>query len=453
MWDVMNILTQYKRNTSGSVAVISAILATVLLIGIGVAIDYASMVSKRTYLQNVADSAILAAVLSGETDQAKLQLIADEFIASSDYPDATVTVSTTKDDTAIIEISQSQEMLFMGAFGEDEKVISASTEVPLAGSAKLNLALVLDTTGSMEGSRMTALKTATENLMSEFSGINDGGENVKISVVPFADYVRISENNEGQIWLNVAPDETVSWQVLDEENSTNCRQVGSGETATTECDNAVYKTETGEISWAGCMASRRDGYHKIPGYNGRRMQGPAGHMSCGSHYNEMSPLTSDLSTINPKIAGLNSYGKTYLPSGLIWGWRTLDASLPFTESAQDDKTLVNDVLLLMTDGSNTTSLNGERDDFDGIFHWSYSNRIEEQRVEADQLTLELCTSVKNQNIQIITVAFEVDDADTRNMLKSCASSGKDFYNATDAAKLKKAFSDIGAGLNEIRLIR
>lgn len=97
-----NKLVAYKQNTSGSVATMMAVMATTLLIGIGVAVDYSAMVSKRSYLQNTADSAILAAVVSGETKQAKLEAIAAKFIESTDYPKATVKVLLTANNTATI---------------------------------------------------------------------------------------------------------------------------------------------------------------------------------------------------------------------------------------------------------------------------------------------------------------------------------------------------------------
>ena len=182
------------------------------------------------------------------------------------------------------------------------------------------------------------------------------------------------------------------------------------------------------------------------------MQGLAGHASCGSHYNELKPLSAEIDSVKSDLAELQTYGDTYLPAGLVWGWRTLDSNAPFTETKSDKKDEVNNVLLLMTDGSNTTTLNGTKEGFDGIYHWQnvYS---ETQTNDANEITEELCTSIKAEDIQIVTIAFEVTDATTKTLLKTCASSGSDFYDATDTSELKAAFSKIGSGLMDVRLIR
>lgn len=438
----------------------TAVTLTAIITGVGAAIDYNTMVSKKTYLQNIADSAVLAAATSGESELSELQAVADTFIAASNYPDATAHVKLTDEGTIIIDISDPQEMFIMGAFGDKTKKIGAYAEAPLPGEAKLNLALVLDMTESMDGSRLIALKTSAEDLLDELeknNGDDDGNENnednVKVSLIPFADYVRISTDNDGAPWLELQPEATVTWNALDKDNSVNCRQVGSGETAYTECDVYAYHEKSTEIKWVGCMASRPDGFHKVAEFQGRRMQGLAGHSSCGTHYNVLKPLTSDLDDIKSEVEDLKAYGKTYLPAGLVWGWRTLDSKFPFTETKNDKKDDVNNVLLLMTDGSNTTSLRGTKDNFDGIYHWRNSSQADQQTEEANTLTDELCTSIKTEGIQIVTIAFEVTDTTTKNILKACASSGSDFYDATDTSELKAAFSKIGSGLNDVRLIR
>ena len=232
----------------------TAVTLTAIVIGVGAAIDYNSMVSKRTYLQNIADSAVLAAATSGESEIDKLQAVADTFIAVSKYPDAKAQIKLTTDGTITINLSDPQEMFIMGAFGDKNKNIGAFAEAPLPGDAKLNLALVLDTTGSMSGTKLTALKSAGASLLDELEKNNDKEDNVKVSLVPFADYVRISEDNEGAPWLELQPEATVTWNVLNAEESTNCRQAGSGETAYTVCDTYVYDERTSDIEWVsqGC---------------------------------------------------------------------------------------------------------------------------------------------------------------------------------------------------------
>jgi von Willebrand factor type A domain. len=57
-------------------------------------------------------------------------------------------------------------------------------------------------------------------------------------------------------------------------------------------------------------------------------------------------------------------------------------------------------------------------------------------------TLNLCTKAKNAGITIYTVGFMLSSNTAKNLLQSCASSAKTYYDAQDGEKLTAAFSDI-----------
>lgn len=447
---------RFFSDESGNFAIIFAISLTVLLLIIGAAIDYSGMVSKRMKLQQLSDAAVLAAVTSDLETQEEMKTFVNLLAADMGWPPSTtVTAELTENNTVIVEASAPYNMLIMNAFGSKSKDISATAEAPLGGAVKVNFSLVLDTTASMaEGGRMTALKEAADILMTELEKSNTGGsENVKVSLVPFADYVRISPDNKNEHWIELQPDQNVSWKVLDGDNSVGCKQVGEGETATTECDKYVYKDENQDLVWIGCMGSRLDGYNKIADYSGKKLQGFVAHGTCTGQNSILQPLTTDLSSIKASIQSLTATGSTYLPAGLVWGWRTLDNSAPFPVISKGDKKDTRNILLLMTDGNNTLKMQGTKPDFNGMYHWKVAGEEKETQEAANVVTSELCTSIKIDGIQIISIAFEVTDPSTKTLLKNCASSSQDFYDATNANQLNQAFKDIGSSLNTIRLMR
>jgi len=354
--------TNILSDKSGNFSLMFAVLMTVLLLGIGSAIDLSGMNSKRVKLQGIADAAALAAVVSGLNEKDDLQAFVDQFAEGMGYPTAELTLSITQNNTVAIDVSDNYSSLFMGVFNHKNRKIGAFSEVPLSGNLKVNLSLVLDTTQSMmNNGRMTALKIAVGDLIQELENSNhDGSENVKISLVPFADFARISPDLRDENWLERQPDQEVSWQVVDQENSTNCRMIGEGEAADLECDVYVYKDVTRFAEWVGCMGSRKQDFNKVVNFAEQRLQGFITNSECGIHYNIIEPLSSDLSSINSSVQALSAKGKTYLPAGLIWGWRTLDQRQPFAANDQTGEDAVS-VMLLMTDGSNTVRLS----DFDG----------------------------------------------------------------------------------------
>ncbi len=151
--------------------------------------------------------------------------------------------------------------------------------------------------------------------------------------------------------------------------------------------------------------------------------------------NAIVPLTDNKTVVKAAINALAASGETYIPAGLMWGWNVLSPAAPFTEGAPYDSNnrKPRKALVLMTDGVNTKSLNG-------TMHNGNS------QANADGVTTAMCNQIRNAGIEIFTIAFMVTQAATQNMLRGCATSGDNFFNATDAAALQAAFERIAASL-------
>ena len=68
-------------------------------------------------------------------------------------------------------------------------------------------------------------------------------------------------------------------------------------------------------------------------------------------------------------------------------------------------------------------------------------------------TLAICKNIKDRNIEIFSVAFAVDSADSRSLLQTCATDGTHYFDATDSTALNLAFSQIADALTQVRLAR
>jgi len=75
------MLKKYLLNTSGNFGIMFALFSTVLVLGVGIAIDFAGMTKQQQTLQNYVDAAVLAAVTADTDDLTELQKIVDERIA------------------------------------------------------------------------------------------------------------------------------------------------------------------------------------------------------------------------------------------------------------------------------------------------------------------------------------------------------------------------------------
>ena len=181
----------------------------------------------------------------------------------------------------------------------------------------------------------------------------------------------------------------------------------------------------------------------------------------GCDVRTVTPLTTKWSELRTEIKSLTASGMTAMSEGLAWGWRLLSPGAPFTEGkAYSDKT--HKILVLLSDGNNSFQLREKWEtgsDFsaygyamnerlDGIDDKSDQDDIDKRM---DELTLEVCTNIKNEGIRIITVRLDLTDERSENILKSCASSEDDFIDVKNAGQLTKAFLAITDKVTEIHL--
>ena len=478
------MLKKYLLNTSGNFGIMFALFSTVLVLGLGVAVDFAGMTSQRQKLQNYIDAAVLAAVTSDTKDKKELQKIVDEHIAllNVDGWDISAPIRFEGDDLVIDAATEYDTILMgaamqiMGTDGDGKMDVGASTAAPTGTDGMLNIALVLDITDSMSGANIDGLKAAADELLDDLEAF---GDNVKVSIVPFGQYVNI-ESQRGQTWLdlsqegmteafvnepaeqrdvitpsvctptgNIIPgspryqDGVIIGYGPDYEERT-CTEAVLGEPTT------IYRNYERNYRWNGCAGSRDIGDNTKAAYDGVQIPGAMEvyytgdlthterNASCG---NEMMPLNNDFAQMKSLISGLTTSGDTYLPSGLMWGWRALTPSAPLTEAASSPEE-TQTVMIFMTDGFNTLSQNGVHHD-----GWERQNGLE--------LSREICENIRKDKIDVYTVAYNmptIDDAnETRDLLKRCASTGSKSYEAKDAEQLKSTFKNIVDSLGTVRL--
>jgi len=143
-------------------------------------------------------------------------------------------------------------------------------------------------------------------------------------------------------------------------------------------------------------------------------------------------------------------GDTYIPAGLTWAYRLMTPDAPFTNTgafkgAFNEGTFKS--IVLMSDGANSRSPRYRNNPSIGKDHYGGNQN------KANQYTAEACAEIKSKGIEIYTIAFEVTDDDTIDMLGLCATSPDHAYVATDAAKLKDTFKTIASEFKTVRLKR
>ena len=461
----MPIWIRFGADQKGAVAVIFSLSLLALLTVAGLALDHARSVSTQSALQADLDATLLHVgkkKQSAPDGEFNAQEVAKSYLRNlqrtkhADEGRLSLTVSEVAPGRFKAKASLAVPTTFSKLVGVSKFSVSVSSEIA-SGDQPIEVALVLDNTFSMSGSRLDSLKTAAKSLIDTAFAVERAEQNVKVSLVPFAQYVNVGLANRNQSWMSVPADSTTTEPQVCYQNTpvigqSNCRT----ETGTATNDGVPYTytyqtcdyqygppeqvcyTPTTTLMWSGCAGSRDYPLETLDDNYDTEVPGVM-NAACPS---EITPLTNDAAALAGKVDAMVATGDTYIPSGLIWGWRTLSKEAPLEEAegygALVQGQPVRKFMVLMSDGKNTLSP-------------VYPAHTGNDPALSDQLSLEICNNIKAKGIEIYTVAFEIPDATAKDVLESCASSPSKFFDAQDGAELNESFRKIAQDFNPLRL--
>ena len=231
--------------------------------------------------------------------------------------------------------------MFTQILGQSAINLSASSEV-LWGIKKLNLALVLDNTGSMaQSAKMTNLKTAAHNLLTTLQTAAKKPGDVQVAIVPFATDVNVGTGNvsaSGSIGPNGTPPTALAARRHTPRKAPARRPARSGHPS--------------HSTWNGCVDDR-DQNNDVT--NTAPIAGlPATLFRAHQAANcpaSMMPLSYDWTALNSKIDAMTPTGNTNVTIGLAWGFQLISPVAPFNAPAPAVD--LEKVIVILTDGKNT----------------------------------------------------------------------------------------------------
>ncbi|HEY0102879.1 MAG TPA: pilus assembly protein TadG-related protein [Brevundimonas sp.] len=466
---------------------IFALALPVLVMMVGGGIDFFRAYTARSSAQGAVDAAVLAAAASRDQALPAAERVAETYLMQNlnfQYLDRQIqsAVDQPVESHLRLRMTGAVKPLFLGIIGVTSLPVTVTATATRGTADKVELALVLDNTWSMSdsdgagGVRITSLKSAARTLVDELMRREDG--NVKIGVVPYADYVNVGTANRNQPWISVPADyDTTSARVCTTRTTRNqctrgtpktCNRKVDGVSENYDCtpqtckvvDVAPYETCSGggttRYRWYGCVGSRTEGIFRLN--DQRPDKRYPGLLSTSQNcLTPITPLTSQKSVVTSAIQNLvinvGSYRPlTYIPTGVIWGVNMLSPSLPLAEGSayHSENRNPRKIMVLMTDGENTLRFdasNGRHSTPSG------GNAGVTQLRATNTDTAAICDYAKEQNIEIFTVAFAVSSSTARDLLEGCASGSDHYFDARDANSLRSAFSSIAASINKVRLVQ
>ncbi len=466
------IVSRFAVSRSGNVAVIFAIASIPLVAAMGLAVDYTRAAQTDSAMQDAVDAASLA--LSRQTNlstmtASQIQAFAEEYFNanfhSSELQDLTLTASYTPSGPSVtISASGNLPTDFMRIIGPKVMPIGGSSTT-VWGEARLRVALALDNTGSMASSgKMTALKAATHNLLTQLQGAAAADGDVYVSIIPFVKDVNVKDlagnKTYNEDWIKWdGTNSSTDKDLWDKWNGTCNNAGGSGHggrgrrsgnpsdySDEASCEDAGFNwNPSPHQTWDGCIMDRDQDYdttNTAPTTSNAATLFPAEQYyttdwwgnetdSCPT---SMMGLSYDWTALGDKVDDMGSNGNTNQAIGLQWAWQSLTAE-PFTVPPMDPDKVYKQIIILLTDGLNT------QDRWYGGYNTS--------SIDARQETL--CDNIKASGITIYAVQVNTGGDPTSTLLQGCASSSDKFFLLTSSDQIVTTFQQIGTELSDLRI--
>ena len=323
------------------------------------------------------------------------------------------------------------------------------------------------------GGKMTALKSATKNLINQLKAAATNNGDVYVSIIPFNKDVNVGiDQTMRQNWID--------WTQYDATNSggssTQGRSAGTalcgistvkaGTMAVRAARTAAASARTARsgssmaagtvpaacnhMTWNGCVSDRGDILlPSIFDYD-RKTTAPSTSIKAslwpaeqyGSCPEEMMGLTYDWAALNALVDKLEPDGNTNQPIGLVWAWQSLVGGGPLTAPSKNANYTYNEVIVLMSDGLNTQN------------RWTKNQTLVDKRMYDASLSGQgTCKNIKATGVTIYAVHVNTDGQPKSTLMENCASGTDKFWMITSAGDLSTVFSKIGTDVTKLRVAK
>lgn len=369
-------LTRFRREERGSILIMSLFFLILMLIVAGMSVDLMRSETQRARLQSTLDRAVLAAA-SLEQSLDSEEVVRDYFAKAglSEYLTDVKVVDNKNSKTVSASVESSVNTMFMKMMGINELT------APSAGQAEeslknIEISLVLDISGSMgwwsdaggdykidllqdAASQFVYLMQCNPEATDATKTCTVEPNTVSISLIPYAEQVLVGENL------------LQHFNVTNEHTASSCVTFDASDFAKTTVPlNSAYTVgvvdtlqRTGNIDTSTNYRSSR---------SSSKNANDSSRVCRTNSYREILPLSNSYTDLQTQIYNLRANGYTSIDLGMKWATALLDPSirpavldmtvsgLPsidanFNDRPYDyDERSMQKVIVLMTDGENTT---------------------------------------------------------------------------------------------------
>lgn len=499
----------FLREEAGTFAPLFALSLVPIITIAGMTIDLANLTRAKNELQLAVDSTALAInhklhLATQAALDSKAQIFFSGHVHNLEEPQLDPVAFDVQTGSVEVSGSATYTPRILNALGFGPLDFSARAKT-VVGDQEIELALVLDNSGSMDSSdKIEALEAAAESLVDTLYSNENAHTRIRVGVVPFAGSVNVGPGNADATWMD-----------------TDAKSSIHSENFVTPANRFTLFSEMIDTSWAGCVEMRPGDYatndaepdqdigdslfvpmfapdepynftNNYIGDDGSctneekqetdnaskqsrickyKNQKPAarsvvsGEQVTGPNFwctsKPIVPLTNDVEILAEALDGMVAKGHTNIYEGLMWGWRVLSPGAPFEEGKDYNTPNLRKYIVLMTDGENTAvgKSNYNKSEYSPFGYSakgrlgttsSYSSTIESKM---DDKLKDACKNAKQAGITIYTIAFKLPSnaTATKAMLANCASSTDKAFTPEENSELEPVFQAIAKDLGKLRI--
>lgn len=461
---------RFIADQSGGTAILFGLLAMLMFSSMGLAIDTLRWSHAKKQTSSALDAAVLAGGRALQVNPSNPAAAIS--VAQSFYKKNTELRSGVTDDTITFVVGENG--LYFEARGnaylkttllklmgidrlsllDDSGARHARAELGVGKNADSNLeiAVMLDVTGSMAGSKLQDMQDAAHELVDIVVWDDQSTRRSRMALIPFSQAVNVGRT----FFAAITNKDTYSTVTQLTKPSPSDKDESPSSWPSLLLPSKAYAQTSGEGAtgsiYSSCVVERNgpDGFSDVaPGADAyltaydiaKANVGHVKYSPCKPGSVTVQPLTSDKTKLHAKIDSFIASGYTAGHIGTAFSWYTLSpawSTIWPTESqpASYSDSEVKKIAILMTDGEYNTAYNGA----------SNGNSASQ--------AVQLCTNMKSKGIVVYTVGFELGgNASALQVMKDCANSSKEFYEADNGVELKQAFRDIAVRISQLYLSR
>ncbi|MEL6646726.1 MAG: pilus assembly protein TadG-related protein [Pseudomonadota bacterium] len=349
----LRCVAAFRRDEDGGGSLFSFYVTIMLLMLAGLGVDTMRQEMERTHLQATLDSAVLAgAGAPTGSDKQDVKDIVEDYFAKHQMSSYLQEIDIDGQGSDDIEISLNATRVYAEAnmdidtyllqmTGVDQLRALGEAEAQVA-RPKLEISLVLDVSGSMQGTKLANLQTAANSFVTTMLTQSDPGDTF-ISLIPFAWTVTPGRDLFEELTVDITHDYSTCLRFGSTDYNTPA--IDPDETQDLQIFTSIYGDfDDFNEGWRSCFAEARS---------------------------EILPYSTSEADLHAHINGLNADGNTSAHIGMKWGAALLDPEFQEVVTGLQtanvvDSSLANipaqynepetlKVVVLMADGRNTYS--------------------------------------------------------------------------------------------------